>query len=158
MSTYHLSPKLKKFFHLCYRSTFYLFLFYFIFFLVFIGIMFTIATSRADLKAMESNQMLLGVTYVYSIFLLFCIVSMAFYAFGYLWQLWQENQKKEALKGLVIFMFMTMGTGYIWFYYSEIKKRKIRMKFPPYPKELKKDVTNQPFKPQTKNPKKIQRM
>ena len=134
MSDYVLTPKLRRFFCLCYKSTFFLFLLYFIFYLAFIAIMFTIATPRADLKAMENNQVLLGVTYAVGILLIFCIVSMAFYAFGYLWQLWQENQKKEVLKGLVIFIFLTMGTGYIWFYYSEIKGQRIRMEFPPYSK------------------------
>jgi len=75
------------------------------------------------------------VSYIAGISLLSCIISIGFlYPLGYLWQLWQENQKKEFAKGLILFILLNGMTGYVWFYYSEIKNQKIRMEFPPYPK------------------------
>ncbi|MBA5249292.1 MAG: hypothetical protein FE834_07180 [Gammaproteobacteria bacterium] len=130
MSPYILSPGFKKFFHLCYRYTFILAIFNTLFFVLFV------IFSLMYYHSLDENNFIFWiVSYIAGISLLSCIISIGFlYPLGYLWQLWQENQKKEFAKGLILFILLNGMTGYVWFYYSEIKNQKIRMEFPPYPK------------------------
>jgi hypothetical protein len=78
---------------------------------------------------LEQNDRILDYGgYIFSPLIVICILVMAFYAVSYLWRLWKKGYRKEALQGLIIFIFLNILTGYLWFYWSEIKHQKIRFK------------------------------
>lgn len=58
--------------------------------------------------------------------IIICIISMSFYALGYLRYLWKNGYQKEAYVGILTFALLNILAGYIWFYRSEIKHQKIR--------------------------------
>jgi len=121
MKTYILSSKLRKVSTFCYRATFYLLASYLVFCL---AIVFAIFKSWIE----QDERYLDLAGYIFLPWLLTCILVMAYYAIGYVWLLWREGYKKEAMLGLITFVFLNILTGYIWFYWSEIRKQDIRFK------------------------------
>jgi len=76
----------------------------------------------------QQDQILEVGAYVVGSLMAICIFTMASYAINYVWHLWKKGQRKEAIKGLINFIFLNILTGYIWFYWSEVKHQKIRFK------------------------------
>ena len=76
----------------------------------------------------QNDEVLIIGGYPVAILFTICVFVMAYYALGYVWQLWKEGHRKEAIQGLIMFVFLNILTGYIWFYWSEIKQQEIRFK------------------------------
>ena len=121
MEGYILLPVYRKALGVCYKATFFLMAVYLIFFL---SIVFSVIQGWLEQK----NQVLEIGAYVVGSLMAICILTMASYAVSYVCHLWKEGQRKEALQGLVTFIFLNILTGYIWFYWSEVKHQEIRFR------------------------------
>ena len=120
MDKYILSPMFRKIVGISFKTTFWLIAIQFLFFLT---IVFSIAQGWLD----QDTQLLLLGSYIYGGLIFICIMILASYAIGYLNHLWKYGYRKETLKGIVMFGFLNLLTGYIWFYQFEMKNQKIRM-------------------------------
>ena len=76
----------------------------------------------------QNDEVLIIGGYPVAILFTICVFVIAYYALGYVWQLWKEGHRKEAIQGLIMFVFLNILTGYIWFCWSEIKQQEIRFK------------------------------
>ena len=121
MEKYTLSPNVKNLVSFCYRGSFILWAFYFFYFCV-------VVTAVAQGWLEKNDEILIFGGYPFAIFFAICVLVMACYAMGYVLQLWIKGYKKEAMLGLMIFFFLNIITGYLWFYWSEIKQEEIRFK------------------------------
>ncbi len=121
MQDYVLSPRLRRLVGFCFAWTFVVMAAYLAFFLL------VVAGVIGGFMEQE-DQLLESGAYVAGSFILAFGVVMAMYAIGYVVHLWNEDRRKDALKGLVTFAFLNVLTGYIWFYMSEVKSHGIRFK------------------------------
>ena len=121
MQDYVLSPRLRRLVGLCFASTFVVMSAYLAFFLL------VVAGVIGGFMEQE-DQLLESGAHVAGGFILAFGVVMAMYAIGYVVHLWNQNRRREALKGLVTFVCLNVLTGYIWFYMSEVKGQGIRFK------------------------------
>jgi hypothetical protein len=78
-------------------------------------------------KLNQDDQILIYGAYFFSALIVSCVVFMSTYAIGYLIYLWRSGRKRKAVKGVFMFMLLNIMTGYIWFYWAEIKKRDIEL-------------------------------
>ena len=116
-----LQPGIRKIVSFSYKATFALIGVYLV---VCLAIIFAIIKDWLD-----QEDILIEISaYIFGGFLFVFLLVMAFYAIGYVWQLWKSGYRKEAIQGLITFIFLNILAGYIWFYWAEIKHQKIRFK------------------------------
>ena len=121
MRKYVLSPRIRRAVRFCYASTFVLLAAYLVFFLSAVTFVISGWVEQAD-QSLELGA------YVVGGFLLILVTAMAAYAVGYIGHLWNQGFRKKALQALVAFVFLNVLTGYLWFYWAEIKGQEIRIK------------------------------
>lgn len=121
MQGYALSRSLRRAVGFCFGSTFVLIAAYFAFFL------FVVSGVIGGLLEQEARLLERG-AYVVGGFILVFASVMAIYAIGCVVHLWNKGFRREALKGLIMIVFLNVLTGYIWFYMSEVKGHRINYK------------------------------
>ncbi len=122
MEGFSLSSIYRKILGFCYKATYFLLIIYLVFFL---AIVFSVIQGWMEQK----NQILEAGAYIAGSLIAVCIFTMTSFAISYIWYLWKIGKRKEALKGLITFVFLNILTGYVWFYWLEYKQQEIRFKF-----------------------------
>ena len=108
-------------FKVSYWATFYLFSLYALFFIIVVVLIAFQLMTRED-------EILLYVTYAIGSGLFLCVIIMMFYPLVFIRYLWRKGEKKKSLTGMLIFFFLNILTGYLWFYIGEIKRQEIKLR------------------------------
>lgn len=116
-----LTDRWRMLFRASYWTTFYLFSIYVLFFI------FVVVLIAFQLMTRE-DEILLYVTYVVGCGLLLCVVVMTFYPLVFISYLWRKGEKKKSLAAVLVFFFLNILAGYIWFYIGEIKRQEIKLR------------------------------
>lgn len=115
-----LTDRWRRLFNASFWMTFYLFSLYVLFFIVVVVLIAFGFMTRED-------EILLYVTYAVGCGLFLCVVIMMFYPLIFISYLWRKGEKKKSLNGMLVFFFLNILTGYIWFFIREVKRQEIKL-------------------------------
>ena len=121
MESYRLPQATKKAVGFCYWSTFVLLP---VFPVYWFAVVFLV-----EEQVLEVGAYIVHIYYALCALLCAFLGGMWVYAASYVRFLWRKGYKREMMKALLFFLAIHWWSGYVWFYWFEIKRREIRSLF-----------------------------
>lgn len=122
MNEFSLTDNQRKVLNVAYWMTFYSLLLHLLFFFL------AMVANVADLVKLD-GPLYFSITSFFTVITLGCVLTMMSYPAIYLSHLWRKHERKKVAVGILVFFFLHILTGYLWYYQREIKKKEIHTFF-----------------------------